>query len=78
MTQKAQNIRPHDLGVKQPGIKDYSPENDGYKEDIVDQSDRIRIGVTDGKSGSVTSKNVTSYSRPNDLKEESDSSMHYD
>lgn len=57
------NVRSHNLQVKQPNTQDYTPKNDGYETDIVDQSDPIRIGVQNGKEGSVSSKNVASYSK---------------
>lgn len=66
MTPKAQNVRPHNLSVKQPGTQDYMPPNDGFKRDIVEQSDRVTVGVTEGKDGSVSSSDVGSFSRSHD------------
>ena len=58
-----QDTRPHNLSVKQKFIQDYQPANDGWPEPLTDPSDRLTIGVTDGKSGSSSTKNVTSYSK---------------
>lgn len=70
MAQKAQNARPHNLSVKQPGTTDYTPANDGNTNDIVDQSDRIKIAVSDGKSGSITAKSILSEASSNFSKSE--------
>lgn len=58
-----QNVRAHNLSVKQPHLQDHQPANDGFKDDLADTSDRIRVGVTNGKEGSVESKNVASFSK---------------
>jgi hypothetical protein len=76
MAQKPYNHRPHDLSHIQPGTKDYAPANDGYEKEIVEQSSRITVGVTDGKSGSVTGVPVSKEAKPN--MDKSNNAFHYE
>ena len=76
MAQKAPNLRPHNLSHVQPGTTDYTPADDGSEIELADKSDRVKIAVTDGKSGSITTKSVRSESMPNFSK--SESGGHYD
>lgn len=63
MDTKAQDARPWNLRVRQPNVAENNPANDGFDGPLTSEATRIRVGVTDGKSGSSSSKKVQSYAK---------------
>ena len=61
-----QKVRPWNLSVVQPNTTDYQPQNNGLEAELVDQSDRIKISVKEGKEGSSSSSGVESYAKSHD------------
>ena len=53
----------YNLKVPQANVEDFEPKNDGYEKQLVSDASRIKVGVTDGKSGSSSSKGVTEYTK---------------
>lgn len=57
MQDKRQNLQ-----GKQPGIE-YWPEGNGWPKPLTDPSDKLKVGVTNGKEGKTEQSQVSSFSK---------------
>lgn len=53
------------LQTKQPNVQNFQPANDGWKDNLTDPTDKIRVGLKEGKDSKVEGRDLSSMSRTN-------------